>query len=399
MPADSTLPAYVLDSVSSLPPLPASVQRLLELVHSDEADFKEISSVIQMDQTLTARTLRAANSALYGVSRKISTVRQASVMLGSEAVVNMALSVSVMNLQNSLKKKWPLSPEAFWQHNMAVAITARQLATELGDANADQAFVAGLLHDIGKLIMMQHFGVAYGQVVLAAQDGTDPLHKLEQEIFEIDHAAVGHALCSHWNLPTPIARAVADHHAEDVHAPVSLPDIVRDANDLVKMIGLGNSGNPYAELRSRPYLSQDRMDQEALHDLILALPDEVRRAQEAFGDGSDDAPQITTTNRDDARPVIVQLDRLEERKLIDISLLVSGFESVSNSSRKSNEAVGFITDTRLVEAQAGECQERGIPILDFASWRSSNDWSMRGFFHIPRLHQWLREQLAPTVGA
>jgi len=89
---EPTVPDYILDSVRSLPPLPASVQRLLTIARDPDVDFREITQVIETDQTLTARTLRAANSAFYGVPRRVETVRQAAVLLGSDTLVNMALS-------------------------------------------------------------------------------------------------------------------------------------------------------------------------------------------------------------------------------------------------------------------------------------------------------------------
>lgn len=400
---EPAIPEYIHESVRSLPPLPAAVQRLLALARDAETDFAEISRVIESDQTLTARTLRAANSAFYGVPRRVETVRQATVLLGSDTIVNLALSVSVLGLQDDIARQWPLDPEAFWRHSLAVATTARQLAKVLNYEDADGAFVAGLLHDIGKLVMLNHFGEVYGQVLLAAQDGTKPLHELEQEILEIDHAAVGQALCLHWNLPAILTRAVAEHH--DHEAPVSqaIPDLVRDANILVKLVHLGTSGNPYVPLTANDFAPHRQIHPSTLHQLLSDLPQHVHEAEAVFGRGSSVQPTSPST------PPLVHLEITHpvERQVLALTLQAMGYEprllhDDAPPAEEHAEQVlgGLVTDLPITPARTFAYQKHNAPTLDYAAWRTDQQLPETGALNVAQLRDWLHNELArPTARA
>ena len=128
MPA-AAVPDYIHESVRTLPVLPTAVTRLLSLARDINVDFREIARVIETDQTLTARTLRAANSPLNGVSRPVKTVRQAAVLLGADTIINLALGVSVISLQSGLYKNLPVDPNAFERHSIAVGHHAHAFPT------------------------------------------------------------------------------------------------------------------------------------------------------------------------------------------------------------------------------------------------------------------------------
>lgn len=364
---ETAVPAYILDSVSSLPPLPAAVQRLLSLAKQIDADFQEIALVIEADQTLTARTLRAANSALYGVSRRVQTVRQATVLLGRETILNLAIGASVLGMQNSLSGAWPGDPAAFWRHSIAVASVARDLARHLRLADPEEAFVAGLLHDIGKLILLGHFGERYLQVLKAAQYGAKPLFRLEREVLGTDHAAVGQALCVHWNIPSTLAQAIAEHHSDGPAATGSTADVVRDANDLVKAVGLGDSGTRFVDLRPADVLPRTLVRPDHVRRLVLTLPDEVRTAEEVFA-SRDEAAAAAEADR---RPVLVLVRGAEDADLLALVLLGMGYEPVAETAAPDAWAgvAAVVTDGGLPSAQRAACRRADLPVLDFGAWR------------------------------
>jgi len=398
---ESAVPEYILDTVRLLPPLPAAVERLLELARDPNSDFRLISDVIETDQTLTARTLRAANSALYGVTRRVQTVRQAIVLLGRDAVMGLAIGASVLGLQNSIKRRWPLDSDALWRHTVGVAIIARTMASQLGVGDPDEAFVAGLLHDIGKIIMLDHFGELYGQVLMTAQYGANPLHVIEREVFSTDHAVVGHALCLHWNIPSAITRAVAEHHEDVDPAPNSLADIVRDANEIMKLFAFADGGNRFVQLRTSRLLPHNQIRPDRLREMIVELPGAVKDAELVFG-SVPAGNRLANEDRGDRPLVHMQITVPEERDMLVAMLWGMGYEPVMLNDTlalprtSSDEAAlaGVLTDIPLSPERQFVYRSLNIPILDYSAWRGSRQHLIPvGHFNVFDLRAWITSGL------
>ncbi|SHK66784.1 HDOD domain-containing protein [Rhodothermus profundi] len=363
----ASIPEYIYESVRSLPPLPAAVERLLAMSREPEVDFRKVSQVIESDPALTARILRAANSAFYGVSRRVQTVRQAIVLLGHEVIINLALGVSVLNLKRNLLKQWPGDPAAFWRHSLSVALLARELARQLKLADSEGAFVAGLLHDIGKLVLLSHHGVVYAQALLAARQSPDPLFLLERELFDVDHAAAGYALCQHWNLPEALAQAVAEHHAEEPPASGTIAELVYDANELIKRLGLGDSGNAFTTLQTGPLPPHRRLTFDRLRELIKQLVKELEHTEAILEGPSHREALPTLPSRSRG---LVHL-HLRDPQLVDLlrivlwamgydALVVGDTESVSVSAPR---LLGLIADESVPATRRFAYEQRGIPVI------------------------------------
>jgi putative nucleotidyltransferase with HDIG domain len=391
---ESAVPDFILESVRSLPPLPASAARLLEIAGDPDADLKEVARVIELDQTLTARVLRAANSALYGVPRRVQTVQQATVLLGRDAVVNLALGISVMALRSGVKQDtWPFPPADFWRHSFGVATLAHHLAKRIPGVSPDEAFVAGLMHDIGKLVLLEHFGEVYAQVVMAAQYGAKPLFMLEQDVLDTDHAVAGHALCLHWKIPATITRAISEHHDENDSAPRTVADLVRNANDLVKAAGIGYGGSHFAELRDSPHLPSRQIAPADLRRLIANLPEEVREAEYAFGGGDGTSGPTSETA---SSCVHQHIENLTERDFVRCVLWSMGYETQPVGE-------GFPADPRRVRALVTDGPLPGrvvtdylsaeIPVLDYAAWRAGDGTPSENHFNVVILRKWFTEQM------
>ncbi len=395
MPVESAIPDYVIDSVRSLPPLPEAVQRLLTLARDPEAEFRDITRVIETDQTLTARVLKVANSALYGVARRVETVRQASVLLGKNGILSIAVGGAVLSLTSKIKEPWPGEPAAFWRHSVGVASMARALAKRLKSQDPESAFVAGLLHDIGKLVMLNHFGGLYAQVLMAAEYGTEPLHLLERQFVETDHAIVGRALCLHWKLPATLTRSVAEHHDVIAPAPGSIADLVRDADDLVKSMAFGNAGNQFVELRSVSGLPHRKMPADYLRQIIVNLPGEVGEAERLLGE--DQGTALVAASIRAVMHVTVQSE--EQRDLLRVLLLAKGFEPIfiDDAPRQTTDddlpLAGIITDREPEPAQRIAYAHAGLPILYYGTWREEHAQPLDGFLNVRLLDAWFDEQV------
>jgi len=402
MPPSSTIPDYVHDSVRALPVLPTAVTRLLALARDVDADFGEIARVIETDQTLTARTLRAANSPLNAVSRRITTVRQATVLLGSDTIVNLVLGVSVMSLQSKLYQHLPIDAGAFGRHSVAVGLVARKLAQHFNVPNPGEAFVAGLLHDIGKLVLLMHHGEGYGLLMRRALEGDQPLHALERDTYDLDHALVGHVLCMHWNLPPAIAQAVAEHHEEP--APRSVADVVRHANDLIKTVGLGNGGNRFVEPARVGGIPRDQISHEVLRELVLSLPGLTREAEEALGHDARGAAADEEAASASRLPVQLQIRAVDEEEILAALLWSMGYEpigmhdgSFSSNGRTGKAPVALLTCAPATDLQRRAYEQRAVPVLDYPAWRGLQGYAPGAAFDVVSLRAWLEEHIQEAI--
>lgn len=294
----------IMKCVQALPPLPAAVTRLLELTGEAEADFQEIAQTIALDQALTAQILRIANSAFYGLNSRVRTVQQATVVLGRFTMRNLALGFSVVRLRERWERCWPLDPVAFWRHSIAVACAARKLTAEKGCADPEEAFVAGLMHDIGMMVLAEVDAEAYADVLLKAKSGQNALSALEREVYGTDHAAVGQLLCRRWNIPTVLTEAVAAHHGasgtDGEATPSVLGQMVCLADTLVAVAEIGHSGEQTIAPAAQVMASDVAVSDDVLRRVYEQLFDEVRHVENMFFGTSPDpdlAPNASAFER------------------------------------------------------------------------------------------------------
>ena len=388
MSVQSQIPDAIRASIHELPVLPTAVTRLLSITQQADVSVGEIARVIESDPTLMARTLRVANSSLYSTAREIKTAQQAAVLLGIEAIVNLALSVSVASVQNNLHEHLPIDANAFGQHSIAVALVSRKLARRFKLSNPGKAFVAGLLHDIGKLVLLMHFGDDYAHFMMRAQQGEKALDALEKETYGLDHAAAGHALCLHWNVPGSMAEAVATHHAAPgTHA---IGDILRKANNLVKTIQIGFSGNRF--ITSMPGQPADLTAHGWLRALILSLHQEIEQTEEAMGRSS--GPSAATWKKKAAPPVVqLQIAHPAEQAVLMSMLLAMGFDPVVFSDASMFDGptrpVALVTDASPSDRQQFAYQQLGVAILDYAAFRQAHQIADGHALDVCLLWTWL----------
>ena len=278
----------VADAVQDLPPLPVALQRLITLTQSPDASFDDIARTAEMDQGLGVRMLRAANSAYYGLSRQVKTVSQATVLLGRNTVRNLALSLSVLMLRDRMDDSWPLAPGPFWEHTFGVASAARALARYLQLSDPDEAFVVGLLHDVGKVVLAGSDREGYARLIQQAQATQRPLHALEREAYGMDHASVGASVCRRWQLPDTLANAVAMPHGSAAPADeraVWLANLTFVGNRLAKTTRTGDGGSPLVGDAWSPWRHtppQYQIPHDAIAAALETMREDVEQARQAF---------------------------------------------------------------------------------------------------------------------
>ena len=232
----------VLKKIHALPSLPAVVLELLASLDQEEVNLDLLARKISLDQALTAKTLRLANSSFYGMQRQVTTISEAIAILGLQSVRNLATTAALVgSLGGDVADTFDFM--AFWRHAIGTALCARSLAVQLG-LNYEQAYIAGLLHDIGRLVLATQFTKPYAAAMAwrdahqRSQDQQDDVAssmsdiRAEQAVLGLDHAAVGEALARHWKFPDPIRQAIAHHHASDAPAMSAMARVIHVADTL-----------------------------------------------------------------------------------------------------------------------------------------------------------------------
>ena len=206
----------MINGLGTLPSLPDTYSRLLEVLRLETSSVQQIGSVVEQDLAMSAKVLQMVNSAFFGLPRRIASPIQAVTLLGIETVTNLALTAGIFNqVDTKLVKTFGL--DALWNHSLQVAGLSRSLYIELGYTRqeADLPFMAGLLHDLGKLILVAANPDEYRQIVDDSIQQTLPIYLAEEESIWTGHAAVGAYLMGLWGLPFEAVEAVALHHQPD----------------------------------------------------------------------------------------------------------------------------------------------------------------------------------------
>lgn len=226
----------IVKNIRDLPSLPAVVMEVLKTFEQTDVNIGVLADKVSKDQALTAKTLRLANSSFYGLQRKVASIQQAITILGFDSVRTLITAAAVTDVFDT-RDSASLDSKVFWRHAIGTALCAKMMARYL-NLNQDFAFVSGLLHDIGQLVLVTRFPQRYAQV--AAYRAKHDCFTLEAEraVLEMDHPAVGRALAEHWKFPLAMQRAIADHHVPDeqdlggISAVVHVADAIAHGLDL-----------------------------------------------------------------------------------------------------------------------------------------------------------------------
>ena len=214
--------SQMLEMVEQMPAFPASVQRILAMTSNVNVAPKDLVQVIDHDPVLTMRILKVVNSAYYGLSKPIVSVKHAVVYIGINTIKHLALAIAAVGTMPR-ENEAGFATRAFLIHSVTTAVISRRLTNSLraGAAASADAFVAGLIHDIGKVVFAHFQPEQYRQVLELAKTKQLPLHEAELEILGADHAELGGLLAEKWKLPPDLVDAVRYHQIEPDGASTS----------------------------------------------------------------------------------------------------------------------------------------------------------------------------------
>ncbi|MBS3935116.1 MAG: HDOD domain-containing protein [Sulfuritalea sp.] len=234
-------------AVDRMPAFPKSVQTILEMTRSANCLPKNLVGVIEKDPVMTLKILRVVNSAYYGLPNKIGSVGQSVVYLGINTIKNLALSFAAVGILPRFGTAG-FDVQRYLLHSLTVGSVARLLSEKYARAEADPAdcYVAGLLHDFGKVVFAQFMSAEFVLALSIAAQTQKALHVAETEVIGVDHACVGALLARKWQFGESLVDCIRDHHALDLE-PTPMLDCLRMADAICRKHAFGDSGNPWRE--------------------------------------------------------------------------------------------------------------------------------------------------------
>ncbi|MBW1708703.1 MAG: HDOD domain-containing protein [Deltaproteobacteria bacterium] len=239
----SDLSATIRERVGNLPTLPDVALKLLELTGDDDVSINQLMQVISHDPAISSRILKVANSAYYGFSRQVTAIDHAITLLGLDMVRSLALSMKVFDYFRGIKSGGFFNLADFWLHSIAVSSIARDFVQLVPLGPRDLLFTAGLLHDIGKLLLLDLLDIRYLDLIRAVEKEKVQLHKMEKMYLGMDHAQTGAFLLERWEFPQEIVLIIHDHHLNLDQQRLDSVQAVILADILAREVGLGTSGN------------------------------------------------------------------------------------------------------------------------------------------------------------
>jgi len=239
------------DHIDKMPSLSTTVTKVLEVCNQPNTAPNDLNKVISLDPVLTGQVLKLINSAYYSLPNHISSLTRAIIMLGINTVKNLALSTAVLGAFGQEDSFQTLSMDQFWTHSISVGVTAKTLAARKGIPAAvrEEYFVAGLLHDLGKIPLNNCLATEYTQAMELSSLDQSPLRNAETMVLGFDHGVVGKMIAEKWQLSANITEALCFHHDPDNAAEEHrmLTSIVALANTYANLYNFGSAGDPYPE--------------------------------------------------------------------------------------------------------------------------------------------------------
>jgi putative nucleotidyltransferase with HDIG domain len=271
----------LLHRLRELPTLPEIVLKVQQVLNDPEVTADQVAQVIELDQSITVKLLRLVNSPLFVMRREAHTVEEAVVRLGFDAVQNILLSVSALDTLQRISGSKGIEQKAFWKHSIACGAIAQFLSRQTQESDQALCFTAGILHDVGKVILMAFCPGEFAQITHMVQTQGVRYTKAEEAVVRMNHTDIGHHLAKRWNLPMEIRSSIQQHHtpAKATLMP-ELDSIIHVADGMAWMV--------QADVPDASHLSE--IDEHALQTLGIArkmvdewLPAIQKDTQNAYG--------------------------------------------------------------------------------------------------------------------
>lgn len=270
----------ILNSAIQLPPFPAVIQRVLQLVEDPKSSAQGIVDVIQYDQSITANVLRVCNSAFFGLRHPVHSLREAVAMIGFDQLVEIILQNNSAQLISRACPGYGLDDGELWRHSVSCALLSHIISIRLNQPPSPARFTAALLHDIGKVILSGFVREHFEEIRKIVRDEGRSFSEAEKEVLGIDHAELGGKISERWQFPKAIVLAIRYHHtpllAPENHEIVNLIYLC----DLVAlMMGIGGGADGLSYHAHKEVLNQNQLGRRDIEQFISQLDEGFKKVE------------------------------------------------------------------------------------------------------------------------
>ena len=276
--ADQVKIERLIRAVDNLPPVPRNISKALGMIDDPRTTASKLSSVVSGDLALTGKVLKMANSSYYGFPRKIKSIKEAIVILGFDTMKNLITASSMQKVIDREMPGYKLQKGELWRHSMACAMCAETLTNVLGrsDISGEEAFLAGLLHDMGKVVLDHFLREEYEKIMALVISDDISFYQAEQACLGFNHAEIGAKIATNWNLPLSIVQAIEFHHdpLKSKRSQV-LASVVKMSDSICFTFGMGIGGEELDLDKEGELLDFLGVDRDVISDITYEIGETV----------------------------------------------------------------------------------------------------------------------------
>lgn len=274
----------IIGHIETLPRLPDTTVRLVRVISDPTSSLDQIVETIRFDQAVTAEVLRRCNSAATGLTRKVTSIEDSIRFLGTAKVLQLVMAAHVQTMLSKEQSGYGLEPGALWSHSVAVALAGQMLAKQLRMAEGGLLFTAGLLHDVGKVVLNEYVSQEYSQIAAMVASGGVSFLEAERTVLGFTHPEVGAQLAEKWGLPSAIVRCIRYHHEPNALNPHDdLIDAIYIADSICLLTGIGGGDDGTQYIAHEDVLQRHGIDERILERFGSDVVVELKAVRALFG--------------------------------------------------------------------------------------------------------------------
>ncbi len=278
----------IVSRVGALPPLPDTALKLMRVMNDPRSSMDDIVEAVKYDQAVTGEVLKLCNSAFFGLSRKVTSLNNAMLTLGTVKVLQLVMSVHTNSMLSREQRGYGLQPGALWKHSVAVALASSLFAQRIKLPNVNLVFTAGLLHDIGKVILNEYVADEFAEIVRRVTDEGMSFGEAEHQVLGFSHEEVGSMIAEKWRLPDAIVRCIRFHHTPGkLDPPDTLVDTVYLANCVCLLLGIGLGEDGLCYRADPAVMERHELGERDLEEVGAQMMIDLKRVEQLFSDAVD----------------------------------------------------------------------------------------------------------------